>query len=80
MNISNEWTTEVPQEVGHYFFYGDIYRDLEDPNFKAQLQYLQVFEGSNELIYILEGQFFFPDTKEPWHGKFKKLHIDFPEL
>lgn len=74
------WTFEVPNVAGDYHFYGDALNDKNDTDFKAELHHLKVVETRNSVVYILEGQFFYPDGSDPWYGKFKKIDIELPEI
>lgn len=74
------WTFEAPKDVGDYHFYGDAYNGKNDEHFKAELHHLKVVKSRDSFIYVLGGQFFFPNGSEPWYGKFKKIDIELPEI
>jgi len=72
----NEWTTEWPTEIGTYWFYsyrygkGDSYPDNK-PELSLmkvpELLLMTVFEISNGLMYIADGQFVFESEVEEPH-------------
>jgi len=78
-NTINGWTEVVPQEVGSYYFYGDISFKKDDPNFKAELSILHIHKISNGIMHVIAGQFFFPDDRGGY-GLFKKVELDLPNL
>lgn len=79
--MNNEhWTFDVPKEEGDYFFYGDLTFKKEDPHFNPTLSILHVNKTQTSLMYVVDGQFFYPSEKGSWYGKFKRYTEELPEL
>ncbi len=74
------WTREWPTEPGRYWFYGYPYgkqkTEMGLGDKKPFLSLVKVDKTTNSIMYVLDGQFFFRDSKII--GKFKKA--DLPEL
>jgi len=84
INMSEEWTFEVPTESGEYLFYGDTYHKKDEPTFRAELYKIVCHvtgKGAESIAYVSSnGDFFFPESQN-WHGKFKKINMnDMPTL
>lgn len=75
----DDWSEVVPQEVGIYYFYGDISFKKDDPNFNPELSILHIHKISNGVMHVIANQFFHPNNKG-FYGKFKKVELDLPKL
>lgn len=75
----NGWTEVVPQEVGSYYFYGDVSFTKDDPNYNPELSILHIHQISNGVMHVIAGQFFHPES-ERFHGQFKKVDLELPTL
>ena len=59
----NDWTSEIPDEVGHYWFYGNPYMGgmgidfrEDSPPVEAKMHLVEVYAISNGLMAVTEGQ------------------------
>lgn len=75
-----EWTDVVPTETGDYYFYGDSVFSKDNENFSPNLSILKVQKIQNGVSYVVDGNFFYPNKKDSWTGKFKKVNMELPEL
>jgi hypothetical protein len=73
------WSEVVPQEVGDYYFYGDVSFPKGDPNYNPELSILHIHKISNGVMHVIAGQFFHPET-ERFYGQFKKVDLELPKL
>jgi len=67
----NTWTLNIPTEIGHYWFYGELSmgsmgQDYTDSrNDEPRLHLVEIFEGSNGLIGISGAQFVYLNEFKP---------------
>lgn len=85
-----EWTTDIPTEEGHYWFYGDIVGGMGShftDDFKPEPEFIhvQVSKITNGMIFVGQGRFL-PDRKfdkkirkEGVIGYWKKIDHEIPE-
>lgn len=49
----SEWTKEIPEKPGHYWFYGKLYRSNQEPRFEI----VQIRSISNGTAIVANGGF-----------------------
>ncbi len=70
--LKPNWKREFPKTEGWYWFYGYRYAGES----RAELAVMQVFKESNGLIYVVNGNFYFPNEA----GDFMVLLMEEPLL